>query len=436
MITRKLQYALAQRVLAPWLHRLEEWRRFFKSPRKHFAPFGSPLKANQKLKELLTTHYLTGHYADGAIPVAWVTSGFPVEALRAADFFIVYPENHGALCGARHAALPLLTTAEQAGFSRDLCSYARTDIGNVISEQTPIGRLPKPDILCCCTNICQTVLYWYRELSQRLNVPLFLIDTPYIYGEPNVDHEQYVQEQLEELCRLISTINRKKFDPDRLVEVLKLASLGSQLWGQCLAMGQHQPSPWTGFDGFFHMAPIVAMRGTKECIQYYELLLNELQERVKQGLGGIEHEKFRLLWDNLPIWFAVKPISTTLAKAGFNFVVTTYTHAWAEQATLLHEGDPLAASARAYSRIILNRDLPNRLRIIQELSHDYKVDGAVLHSDRSCKTYSIGQLDLRERLTQQHKLRVLVLEADHSDPRAASIEQIDLRIQAFIETFG
>ena len=110
----------------------------------------------------MSLHYLEGRYASGVRPVAWVTSGAPVEILVALGYFLVYPENHAALCGARRRAQGLSEAAEQEGYSRDLCSYARTDLGSVLSGETPVGRLPPPDLLVCCTNICQTVLAWYR----------------------------------------------------------------------------------------------------------------------------------------------------------------------------------------------------------------------------------------------------------------------------------
>ena len=101
------------------------------------SPFGPPLEASRKLKDLMSLHYLQGRYADGAVPVAWVTSGFPVEFLRPFDFHVVYPENHGALCGARRMAPELAAVAEREGYSRDLCAYARADIGSDHRRRRP-----------------------------------------------------------------------------------------------------------------------------------------------------------------------------------------------------------------------------------------------------------------------------------------------------------
>ncbi|MHB8874322.1 MAG: 2-hydroxyacyl-CoA dehydratase subunit D [Myxococcaceae bacterium] len=437
MISRRLQYELAGRVVGPALMALEEVRRFARKKKKRDpGPFGPPLESGRKLKEMMTLQYLQGRYADGAVPVAWVTSGFPVEVLRALGFYVLYPENHGALCGARKMVPEISAEAERAGYSQDLCGYARTDIGSMLSGKTPVGRLPRPDLLACCTNICQSVLYWYRVLAEHFKVPLVLIDTPFIYGEAKPHQLAYVKDQLTELVQAAERVGGKRLDSGELVEVMQRSREGTTLWGQCLATGTHKPSPWTGFDGFIHMAPIVAMRGTLECNAYYRMLKDELEDRAKKGIGGIKNEKHRLLWDNLPVWYKIRELSTAFAEAGFNFVCTTYTNAWAETVDLLRPEDPLGSGAQAYTLVLLNRDLPNRLRVMKGLVQKYAAGGAVLHSDRSCKPYSIGQLDLKTRLQDEAGIKVVVLEADHSDPRAYSEEQVQNRIHAYIESFG
>ncbi|HEY3355817.1 MAG TPA: 2-hydroxyacyl-CoA dehydratase family protein [Polyangia bacterium] len=438
MITRRLQYELVARAAGPLLLRLEAWqaqlKRRRRGPRKP-GPFGPPLEATAKLKELMTLHYLAGRWADGAVPVAWVTSGFPVELLRALGFFAIYPENHAAMCSVRRLVPELSEVVEKEGYSRDLCGYARCDLGSVRSQRTPVGRVPKPDLLCCCTNICETVLYWYRALAAHYRVPLVVIDTPFVYGAPRPHDVQFVRDQLEELVTVAERVSGRRTEPERLETVVRLAREGTQLWGECLGTGRRAPSPWTGFDSFFHMAPIVALRGTEECNAYYRLLRDELETRVMRGIGGVTNERVRLLWDNLPIWFNLREMATLLAERGFNFVVTTYTNAWAEAGEMIDPRDPIGSAARAYVHVILNCDLGQKLRLMQRLAREYGAQGAILHSDRSCKPYSIGQVDLKDRLAASG-LKVLLLEADHADPRAYSAEQGETRLAAFMESFA
>jgi benzoyl-CoA reductase/2-hydroxyglutaryl-CoA dehydratase subunit BcrC/BadD/HgdB len=210
---------------------------------------------------------------------------------------------------------------------------------------------------------------------------------------------------------------------------------GTRLWDECLRTGRARPSPWTGFDAFFHLAPIVTLRGTVECNAYYRALLDELTDRVARGVGGIRNERVRLLWDNLPVWFHLRELSTLLAEKGFNIVCATYTNAWAEAGSLIDPADPEGSAAEAYLHVFLNRDLPHRLALMKRLCSEYGAAGAILHSDRSCKPYSIGQVDLKTRLADEAGVKSLLLEADHADPRAWSEAQARTRLDAFMELF-
>ena len=125
-------------------------------PHQIFAP---PLQTASKASMMVAMHIARGRRAGRSGKVAWVTSGFPVEILKALDFYTFYPENHGAICGASRQSQAISMEAENQGYSRDLCSYARTDIGALLSGVTPIKKIPAPDILVACTNICQTVLH-------------------------------------------------------------------------------------------------------------------------------------------------------------------------------------------------------------------------------------------------------------------------------------
>jgi benzoyl-CoA reductase/2-hydroxyglutaryl-CoA dehydratase subunit BcrC/BadD/HgdB len=273
---------------------------------KKDALFAPPLPVVPWFKELVFRHYMTGRYADGARPVAWVTSGAPVEYLKALGFFIHYPENHAAMCGVRRTAVEAIETAEAAGWSRDTCSYVRTDIGTVLSEKTIVGRLPKPDLLVCCTNICQTVLSWYRILAEHFGAELVLIDTPFLYDEATPHAVEYVKRQLEQAIVAAERVAGKSLSHKKLEEVGQLSQDAAYLWSEVMAKGKQRPAPLTVFDQFILMGPIVEMRGEEETIHFYRAMVKALDDRIAKGVGAIREEKIRLLWDNLPIWYRVR----------------------------------------------------------------------------------------------------------------------------------
>jgi benzoyl-CoA reductase/2-hydroxyglutaryl-CoA dehydratase subunit BcrC/BadD/HgdB len=168
-------------------------------------------------------------------------------------------------------------------------------------------------------------------------------------------------------------------------------------------------------------------------LEYYKILLDELQERVHQGIGAVTHEKKRLMWDNIAIWFKLRDWSLLFAERGFNFVAATYTNAWAETIHYLDEGSPFESMAKAYGLVILNNNLNHRLELMAQMISDYHVDGLVVHSDRSCKPYSVGQYDLKRLLSERLGINAVVIEADMTDSRAYSEEQAKTRLEAFFE---
>ncbi len=392
-----------------------------------------PLKIASRSKKMVAMHYLRGRRANRHSKVAWVTSGAPIEFLKALDFYILYPENHGALCGTARVVVDIASEAENAGYSRDICSYARTDIGSMLSGKTPVGQLPKPDLLVACTNICQTVLHWYQVLAHHFEVPLILIDTPFTYTEVTDHALAFVKQQLEEAIPIVEKVAGNGLDENRLYEVVSLSRDASSLWQELLERGKHRPAPISVFDQFIFMAPIVEMRGEASTVEFYAALLEEIDQRTAQGIGAVKDEQKRLLWDNLPIWYRLRWLAEYLGRHGIVIAASTYTNAWAELTPHIDPHNPLESMARTYLHPILNRGAGDKLATMKQMIDDYHLDGAILHSDRSCKPYSIGQLDQRDRLIQDCGLPTLLLEADHNDPRSFSEEQVANRLAAFVE---
>ena len=62
---------------------------------------------------------------------------------------------------------------------------------------------------------------------------------------------------------------------------MRLSHEGCVLWRKVLETAMHKPSPINFFDSAIHMGPIVVMRGTQYAVDYYKILLAELEERLK-----------------------------------------------------------------------------------------------------------------------------------------------------------
>jgi len=391
-------------------------------------------RADQMLKELMAFHYGAPKKADRKKnPVAWCSSIAPVEVLVAMDVLPLFPENHGAMIGAKKMGVELAEAAEEIGYSTDICSYARADIGQILTGKSPVGGLARPDFLVCCNNICNTVVKWYENLARHFDVPLFLIDTPFNHGDKIGESViLYVKNQFEEFIPWLEAVTGREFDMERFRKVVEISTATSKLWREVLEFGKHRPSPFTAFDTFNFMAPIVTMRGTPRALEYYRVLKEDLEQKVQQGTGAIPRERYRLMFNGIPVWYALRPMAELMARHGANLVCSTYTNAWVLE---FNTHDLLRSMAEVYSSVLINQSLDAKFNDVQRLIEAYSLDGIIHHSNRSCKPYCFGLYDLA-RMTREGKWSVpdLIFDGDQTDSRNFSWAQFENRFQSFMET--
>jgi len=392
----------------------------------------NPLLSLKDLKQINIDYYTAAHMArqNGKF-VAYVNAFTPVELLYAMDFIPIYPENHAVILGARRISLEVAPEAEKLGYSVDLCSYARCDIGSIITGKSPTFGLPKPDLLLVSNSQCGTLTKWFEVLSRMYGAPMVLIDVPHSgNGERDQEAEKYIKGQLMELVDVLEGISGKTMDPERLKETIRLSREASDLWTKVLLSATHKPSPITVFDEFIAMAPIVAQRGTKVAVDFYAKLLDELEDRIAKGIGAVSRERFRLFWDNLPIWPELRRLSEFLDSRGAALVTSLYTWAWATLA--VGEEDPFQDWAEQYL-YTANLHLQRRIETYVEYAKEYCLDGFLYHSNRSCKMVSQDIPELRRAVTERTGIPGVIIEGDHNDPRLYSIESIESKIETFLE---
>jgi benzoyl-CoA reductase/2-hydroxyglutaryl-CoA dehydratase subunit BcrC/BadD/HgdB len=381
---------------------------------------------------IMGRYYLERKALAGEKPVAYLTSGAPVEIFEALDVLTIYPENYGALCGARRVSAELCEKVEAEGFPTDLCSYAKGHIAACKwPDSAPLDGLPPPDMLVCCTNICGTVVKWYQVLADYFGCPLFVLDVPFQRRpEPEAHLLDYVVTQIEELITWTEEQVGRRMDPERFLHTLELSREAVQLWTDIREMGVHHPSPLNAPDLFLAMAPIVVLRGTQVAVDFYREMKAEVEGRVAQGIGAVPGERVRLLWDNIAIWYRLFRFFKPFSEAGACFVADTYTNGWS---MALELQEPIAGLARAYSTPFINLDLRTRSRVINDLARRFEVDGMVMHANRSCKPFSLTQAGLRDGVREELGLPTLILEADMTDSRLYNAGAIQERVAAFLE---
>ena len=392
-------------------------------------------KAKEVMKQLTKDYYgdaLRAHEEDKY--VAYTTAVSPVELFYAHDIIPIYPENHAVMCLTGRMMPRLSLEIEKRGYTSHLCAYARSDLGYREVGESPIGGIPDPDFLLACNAQCFTLTKWFQVLSRRYGVPVFVFDTPqYIRkDEARKNIIKYVEHQLAEMIEALEELTGRKFDHDRLREVLGYSTEASKLYREFLNLASIKPSPISIFDALIHMAIIVYLRGTKEAVDYYRLLIDEIkEEKVSKGIGVIPNERFRLYWENLPIWFKFREHFDFLAAHDAVILTSLYAHAWSYDFDV---SNPLGTLAENYTSVFSNVELEDRAERAIELFRRYSLNGNIMFMNRSCKAVTFGVLELKDMIIKETGIPALLFESDMGDPRFYSEVQIRTRLEAYLET--
>ncbi|MBI4595410.1 MAG: 2-hydroxyacyl-CoA dehydratase, partial [Candidatus Tectomicrobia bacterium] len=168
--------------------------------------------------------------------------------------------------------------------------------------------------------------------------------------------------------------------------------------------------------------------GTKKAYEFYKRLRDEVKDRVKNGIGQIPNEKFRLLWYGIPTWYNMG-IFNYFEKLGGVFV---YEPAY----------NPLPWPPRRPEDPIRELALRTLMggtsigSVLAGLKHDvveYNISGIVVSYLITCRPVYLPALEIKNVIEKQMGIPTVFIEGDLVDERLFSEGQAFTRLDAFAE---
>jgi benzoyl-CoA reductase/2-hydroxyglutaryl-CoA dehydratase subunit BcrC/BadD/HgdB len=390
------------------------------------------LKSQEVLKELLSDYYV--RLAESDRPVAWCTSVGPAELLRSFGFEVYFPENHGALIGAKRLGGEYISQAAGKGYSQDICSYLTSDIGAYLAGESPLKQYgldgpPPPAVLVFNTSQCREVKEWMSFYAGQFGVPLLGVHTPQNVEEVTPELVDFLESDYREMIPELERISGTKFDDERFCEVLWESERACQGWRGFLDSNRMKPARHTFFDHIFLMAPVVVLRGEASATQFYDSLIAETE-----GLPGDPGtEKHRFYWDGMPIWGKTRYFARLFSDHGITVPASTYCHSWAFDFTGEDRDDPLRQMARAYAEIFIARSESWKLDYLARAADDFSIEAFLFHDAKTCPHNTNNRFGMPSRLKDATNLPYLIFEGDLVDLRHFAEEQFNFRLEAFLE---
>ncbi len=396
-------------------------------------------------KDLMTRWYqrleesaLTGNPKS----VSLLISGACVELLESFDVVPIYPEVNALQLAIRHESLEPILYAEQMGYASDNCAYVKADVGAMMLRVTPTGtKMPTPALALCNFVGCNVYTKWFEHLSEFQQTPLYMLDTPFMRTDsPRKEDVAYIVQQLHEIVKILEQITGKKFDIDRFRHAVQCSRQVEEMWSRIKRLAQNVPAPFDAyFDAITLMGPLYTYRANPKGVEFFEVALRELQEKVDRKEGVYDQERFRVVIEGPPPYPYFRSFRDMLSSWKAVSVASTYSTVgglW--EFGFRHDAEnPFEAVAlHMLEQNLCNRNMLQRYEQIRRYVEEWKADGLIIHFVKSCRLFSAGQGDMRDYFTRTLGIPTLYLESDIEDPRYFGEAQIKNRVDAYFEALG
>jgi benzoyl-CoA reductase subunit B len=400
-------------------------------------------------KEMIADHYHRLAHArdDGRKVVYTFVPGNLTELIYCFDLLPVLPEINALQSGMRRKSAGYIAEAEKAGHSEDVCTYVKCDIGMLKSGNIgPTGeKLPEPDLLLLSYTGCFTFMKWFELLRAEYDCPTVMLHVPYQGDGVITDNmRNYIVEQLKrDVIPALERISGRKFDMDRLRHMLGRSATAEDDLVAVLESARHVPSPIDAyFGGVYYIGPMfTAFRGTEPCVEYYRTLRSEVEARMARGEGPITpdgpltEERYRLVVEGPPNWTSFREFWKMFYEEGAVVVASSYTKVGGVYDNgFRHDPDrPLESLAEYCLGCYTNLNLPTRINMLERYINDYRADGFLINSIKSCNSFSAGQLLILRELENRTGLAGGFIESDLVDPRYFSPANIKTRLESYFQ---
>lgn len=400
-------------------------------------------------KRMLAEHFaeVTAAPQTGRKVAYTFVPGNLTELIRSFGILPVYPEINALQNAMRKRSDGFIAAAERAGYSEDVCTYVKADVGMMLEGNIgPTGeKIPAPDVLILSYTGCFVFMKWFENLRALYDCPVVMIHVPYqADGEITEDMRDYVVRQIrDELIPVLEKISGVAFDEGKLRERLERSARAEEGLVRALASAKHRPSPIDAyFGGVYYVGPIfTAFRGTEECVEYYDSLNAEIDERLRKGLGPVTpegpmgEERYRLVVEGPPNWTHFREFWKMFHDQGAVVVASSYTKVGGfYDAGFRHDPSrPLETLADYCMGCYTNLSLPMRKELLVRYMEEYQADGFLVHSVKSCNSFSAGQLLLMQEIEKRTGRPGGFIESDLVDSRYFSAANIRNRLESYFQ---
>jgi len=337
----------------------------------------------------------------------------PAEILHSMDIYPMFIEAYSSFVSGFYCEDIFIDRAESRGLSGTLCSYHKTFLGSL-----EYSVLPRLKFAVTSSILCDGNSNTFKYISKSYKIPYYIVDVPYEYSEEAV---RYVTSQLREMISMIESATGRRFDIDRLREVIRTENETRGYQRLCIERLKDHSMPNTLTFEMYKLFVTHPEMGRKETLEFFKLLSEDV---LKYPDGG-----YRIFWVHILPYY-LYPVQKHLNfNDEFKLIGSDLNFDYLED---LDEKRPLEAIARKLILNVNNGDFRRKIENIKRLVTDLRIDGVIHFCQWGCRQ-SFGGVMLLKRELEKLNIPFLIIDGDGVDRRNSPEGQINTRLSAFLE---
>ncbi|OGW17358.1 MAG: hypothetical protein A3G93_04440 [Nitrospinae bacterium RIFCSPLOWO2_12_FULL_45_22] len=317
--------------------------------------------------------------------------------------------------------------ARSFGLTPETCSAHRLLAATVIQNS-----LPRPDFIVWTNQVCDNTSKSGDAILDLYEIPGIFLDRPYRYTTREVE---YFTKELKRLVQFLEEQTGQKMDYDRLSEAVARSQRVTELYREIAELRRNIPAPARNRCFLNSMVVEWLYAGTQEAVEYFELVRDEIKERVDKGVGGIPEERFRILTLFLPPSYEWKLMDWMEQEYGAVSVMEPYCSWWAKGD--MDPAKPLESIAeKSFYRSLVRQMHGPSEGIIEDAVQaaiDYKADGSIYFAHIGCRQACALIRSMKDALKDDVGIPMIALDCDIIDPSLSPGEEMRGKLEGFFE---
>lgn len=361
-------------------------------------------------------------------------------------------------------ALRCLTASESYGFAREQCGMSKLVWGAAIlnkfimTDGAILDEWPAPDFaLCLGPTACHNKLMQF--LAEYKDTPCYLLDTPMYYPHNDEHVLKYLVTQGLNVIEWMEKRTRRKFNDELFIKGVHNQCRSLRLWTKIMLLNQTVPAPLDEKTIFALIAPNVLRPYSPEVVDFYQRLLEEVEDRVKRGIAAVANEQLRVISDSIPPWSYLSIWRYMEREYGIVSVGSPYSLVIIGSWRFDDKGDlePVPTPDEMNMKITSREEALRALfwykthfatesnyttasvkaqhELIKALARQWKAEAAILHLNRGCPMQAMGGVESRNALLKAG-VRSILIEGSCADPRDLNIIRAKEEIDIFLDFLG